>query len=150
MENATATDSWQMKPGCFNGVVQIPKQPRDVKTNFQGFLGMIRYYRQYIPNFSSISQPLNRLTRKGDEWVSGQDKQVAFNRLKEHLALAPVLGYPHLNFPYILDMDASGCEFGTVLFQVQEEPEHIIAFFSKMLKSAERNYCLTGGSCLPW
>jgi len=31
----------------------------------QPFLGLVRYYRQYIPDFAAIAQPLNRLTAKG-------------------------------------------------------------------------------------
>jgi len=31
----------------------------------RAFLGLVGYYRQYIPNFAGIAQPLNRLTAKG-------------------------------------------------------------------------------------
>ena len=44
---------------------------------------------------------------------------------------------------YILDTDASLDTIGTVLSQVQDGKERVIAFGSRTLSPAERNYCVT-------
>ena len=38
-----------------------PKTPKEVKQ----FLGLIGYYRKFVPRLSDLAQPLNALTRKG-------------------------------------------------------------------------------------
>jgi hypothetical protein len=41
-----------------------PKTPRQVRR----FLGMASWYRRFIPDFSRIAAPLNRLLKKGIRW----------------------------------------------------------------------------------
>jgi len=41
--------------------------PRDF-LELCAFLGLVGYYRQYIPGFAGVAQPLNRLTAKGFRW----------------------------------------------------------------------------------
>ena len=56
---------------------------------------------------------------------------------------APVLSYPDLTLPFILDTDASSVEIGAVLSQVVEGRERPVAYFSTALSQAQRNYCVT-------
>jgi len=84
----------------------------------QAFLGLVGYYRQYIPNFAGIAQPLNRLTAKGVRWQGTQAEQKAFDHLKDRLVDAPILAYPDPAKEYILDTDASNHNVGAVLSQV--------------------------------
>jgi len=51
--------------------------PRDLP-ELRAFLGLVGYYRQYIPSFAGVPQPLNRLTAKGD---SGSGRR----RSRKHL-----------------------------------------------------------------
>ena len=41
-----------------------PKTPKEVKQ----FLGLIGYYRKFMPRFSDLARPLNVLTRKNVEF----------------------------------------------------------------------------------
>ena len=63
--------------------------------------------------------------------------------LKQLLSTTPVLSYPDFNVESILDTDASNHDIGTVLSQVQDSVEKPIAFASRTLTKAERNYCVT-------
>ena len=56
---------------------------------------------------------------------------------------APVLAYPDPTSSYILDTDASADGLGAVLSQLQNGEERVIAYWSKSLSSAEKNYCVT-------
>ena len=66
-----------------------------------------------------------------------------FERLQQSLITAPILGYPEPQGTYILDTDASAYGIGGVLSQVQQGKERVIAYYSKTLSPAERNYCVT-------
>ena len=118
------------------------KEPGSVQ-DIQAFLGMVGYYRQYIDDFATVARPLTRLTSKDTPWEWGGKEKEAFVRLKEMLITAPILGYPEPHGEYVLDTDASACGIGGVLSQLQQGREKVIAYYSKTLTPAERNYRVT-------
>jgi hypothetical protein len=63
--------------------------------------------------------------------------------LKGALCAAPILAYPKPGEKFIVDTDVSNVEIGRVLSQVQDGHERVIAYYSKTLNKAERNYCVT-------
>lgn len=66
---------------------------------------------------------------------------MAFQELKTRLLTAPILAYPEVDGDeFILDTDATGYAIGGVLSQVQDGKERIIAYGSRCLDKAERNY----------
>ena len=134
--NGIATD-----PDKIEAIKSWPP-PRDLK-ELQAFLGTAGYYRQYLPDFATVARPLHQLTSKGTEWVWDTDAQEAFDELRRRLVTAPILGYPDPKLQYILDTDASDVGVGAVLSQVQQGKERVIAYYSKTLAPAERNYCVT-------
>ena len=95
-----------------------PKTPREVKQ----FLGLIGYYRKFIPRFSDLARPLNALTRKNVEFEWTQICQESFNLLKDSLMTEPILTYPDPYLPYVLCTDASKYAWACVLTQ---EKTHI-------------------------
>ena len=101
----------------------------------------------WLPPFRSVNihqrQPLHELTENGKEFSWTEDCEKAFHTLKEKLVSTPILAYPTCEGQFILDADASGVATGAVLSQVQDGIERVIAYFSRALKKAERNYCVT-------
>ncbi|KAK3105891.1 hypothetical protein FSP39_008017 [Pinctada imbricata] len=85
------------------------------KSEIQSFLGLAGYYRRFIANFSQIAQPLVNLTRKGVQFIWGDECQNSFEKLKEKLTSAPVLSFPTTDGMFILDTDASSNSIGAVL-----------------------------------
>jgi len=132
-----------------NGVATDPEKVRAIEdwvtpqdmTGLWAFLGLVGYYRQYIPDFARIAQPLNRLTAKGVTWQWTPVEQQAFDRLKGCLLTTPILAYPDPTLEYIFDTDASDQNVGAVLPQVQEGQEVVVAYYSKSLSPTARNYC---------
>ena len=117
----------------------VPETVKEV----QSFLGMAGYYRQYMPDFSTVAKPLSHLSNKDVTWCWGPECQEAFEEIKRRLTQAPILGYPDPRLTYILDTDASATGVGAVLSQAQKGKERVISYYSKTLDAAQRNYCVT-------
>ena len=81
----------------------------------RGFIGLVGWYRRFIPNFSDVAEPIVALTRKIARFNWTEKSQKAFEYLKESLSVVPLLAYPDVNSPYILYTDASHTCVGAVL-----------------------------------
>ena len=112
-------------------------------TETKSFLGLCAYYKNFIPRYGDIARPLNELSRSDVVFEWTDDCQKAFETLKDRLTTAPILAYPDLDAEFILDTDASNYAISGVLSQVQDGKERVIAYGSKTLNDAERNYCTT-------
>eukprot|EP00731_Ephydatia_muelleri_P006855 Em0003g1103a len=75
--------------------------------------------------------------------VSAEASQNAFEELKSRLVSPPILAYPDFKQPFLLHTDASDAAIGAVLSQVQGGTERVIAYWSRKLQKAERNYSTT-------
>ncbi len=109
----------------------------------RSYLGLVSYYRRFIPQFSEVAAPLHALTGKNTRFHWTEECEVAFRVLKEKLTTHPVVAMPDDVGEYVLDTDASNLAIGAVLSQVQEGQEKVIAYASRTLNAAERNYCVT-------
>lgn len=92
---------------------KAPKSP----TENRSFLGLARYYRRFIKNFSKIAKPLTLLTQKNKDYVWGDEQEKAFQLLKEKLCNAPVLTLPDGPNDFVVYCDASHQGFRCVLMQ---------------------------------
>ena len=90
-----------------------PKTPKEVKQ----FLGLIGYYRKFMPRFSDLARPLNVLTRKDVPFKWTHVCQESFELLKTCLMTEPILTYPDPNLPHVLFTDASKYAWACVLGQ---------------------------------
>ena len=69
-------------------------------------------------------------------------------RTKARLCSAHILAMPDFKQPFILDTDASNFAIGSVLSQRIDGKERPIAYASRTLTKAERQYCVTRMNCL--
>ena len=106
-------------PRKVRAVTEYPR-PNDLRA-LRAFLGLLSYYRRFIPRFYAIAQPLYSLTRKDTPFLWSADCETAFHQLKGQLTLAPVLAYPQFGKDFLLETDASGVGLGAVLSQKQED-----------------------------
>jgi len=81
--------------------------------------------------------------RKKVRFSWSQEAQEAFDRLKEALMEITSLSFPVPYLPCILDTDASDVAIGAVLSQKVDDDERPIAFFSRVMNPAQKQYCIT-------
>ena len=116
------------------------------------FLGLINFYRRFIPECAKIGQPLTDLssTKVSKEKAFNIDDQSfkAFQEIKVALANATLLAHPSPDAPYCLTVDASNFAIGAVLQQHIDGIWKSVSFFSKRLKPAETRYSTFGRELL--
>ena len=122
-----------------------PKNPTEIKS----FLGILGYYRGFIPRFAQLAKPLHDLTKIGVPFEWGPHQTESFQRLKQALLDAQALTRPDFAKPFLLDTDYSKIGIGATLSQLdQEGRERPVAFASRALHGAEENYSVTDGELL--
>ena len=112
-----------------------PRSADEVKR----FVAFANYYRKHIKDFAKLCSPLNKLTRKNEDFKWTEECERSFQYLKECFMNPPVLDYPNFSESNIftLHTDASGKALGAVLSNQNTRP---IAFASRALNKAELNY----------
>ncbi|PIK56413.1 hypothetical protein BSL78_06657 [Apostichopus japonicus] len=58
-----------------------PKTASEVRS----FLGLVQFVARFIPDLSTVSEPLRKLTRKNEQFRWGPEQNKAFNTLKDSL-----------------------------------------------------------------
>ena len=115
-------------------------EPRKVK-DIQSFLGFANFYRRFIHNFSALTVPLTRLTRKGTPWNFDTKCQNAFNALKAAFTSAPIPTHWQPDRPITIETDASDYALAAILSITTVDGEiHPVAFLSRTFTSTELNY----------
>ncbi len=140
------------------------KKPANVG-ELRAVLGLLSYYRQYVKDFSRLASPLYDLlkmprdtkvgTSQKRKWQTKQTSggvpsntpidwtdthQSTLEQLIDCLVQPPVLGFPEFSQPFILHTDASNQGLGAVLYQSQDGKLRVIAYGSRTLTAAEKNY----------
>jgi len=116
------------------------------KKQVRQVLGFLSYFREYIPNFADIAEPLTALTKKGkpDRVSWGQSEQQAFEQLKltslAHTSNTP-LAIMDCSKPFNLYVDASDYAAAAVLTQnIGGKLDKPVAFASVKLSPTQRNW----------
>ena len=81
--------------------------------------------------------------KKSRSFVWTAECREAFVRLKKALISPPILAMPEDTGQFYLDTDASDTAVGSVLSQMQNGVERVIAYAGRTLKPNERNWCIT-------
>ncbi|GFW58695.1 retrovirus-related Pol polyprotein from transposon 297 [Trichonephila clavipes] len=117
-----------------------PKNSKEVSK----FLGRAGWYQKFIPKYADICEPLYGLKKKGAKFNWSTEARDSFDKIKRALTKAPVLQLPNFTEQFNLFTDANGVRIDAVLSQNQRP----IAFASRTLNKAERNYTVTEQECL--
>ena len=132
-----------------NGISPLPDRvqairetppPTSVK-ELQRFLGMLNYYRRFIPKAAyHLFHLFEALKDKPKVLKWTEDCQHSFNAAKEALAATTLLRHPRHDAPLAITTDASNTAIGAVLEQRGPKGWEPLAFFSAKLQPNQRNW----------
>lgn len=119
--------------------------PPETVQGMRRFLGMINYYRRFIPHAAKFQASLvdavastNSKGAKPFPWTP--ELHEAFNACKQSLSTATLLQHPVNNAPLALFTDASSVHIGSCLQQQINGDWHPLAFFSKKLTTRQSEW----------
>ncbi|UYV66458.1 hypothetical protein LAZ67_4001743 [Cordylochernes scorpioides] len=133
-------------PGKIEAIINFPT-PKNT-TDVRGFIGLCSYYRRFVRNFANKAKPLHELLKNNTRFVWSKEQDESFQILKAALTTDPLLGHYKEEAETHLHTDASGHGIGAILIQIHEGEEKPIAYASRTLNAAEKNYSTTERECL--
>ena len=118
-----------------------PETPHAVRS----FLGMTNYCARFIPDYSTVTEPLRRLTQKTAKWEWTNREEEAFTTLKQLLTSDKIIAYFDPEKASTISVDASPVGLGAILTQPHEETgeKRVVAYASRSLTPVEQRYSQT-------
>ena len=121
-----------------------PHNSKEVKQ----FLGLVGYYRKFVPHFAALSRPLMKLTCKDKVFEWTHECKKAFNTLKESLCEQPILKYADTKKGYTLYTNASKYGWAGILTQLHTTKiegktittDHPVAYVSGLFRGSQLNW----------
>ena len=104
---------------------------------------MINFVSIFCPELQRLLKPIYDLIRKGRQFIWGEEQQKAFDEIKHRLQRPPVLHLPDKHGQFQLYSDTSKFATGSELYQIQNEQPRLIAYASKRMPEAAKNYSIT-------
>ena len=109
----------------------------------RSFAGMVNFVSLFCPELQKLLKPIHDLTRKGRQFLWGKEQQEAFDEIKHRLQRPPVLHLPDRHRHFQLYSDTSKFATGSALYQIQNRQPRLIAYASKRMPEAAKNYSIT-------
>ena len=109
----------------------------------QSFAGMVNFVSLFCPELQKLLKPIYDLTRKGRQFLWEKEQQQAFDEIKHRLQRPPVLHLPNRHGHFQLYSDTSTFATGSALYQIQNGQPKLIAYASKRMPEAAKNYSFT-------
>jgi hypothetical protein len=105
-------------------------------SKIRSVLGLVVYYRRFIPDFSKIAKPMTRLLEKDHKFSWTAECETSFCTLRTLLITTSVLAHPDIEKPFDVFCDTSRIGLGCVLMQDGK----VIAYASRQLRKHEIDY----------
>ena len=122
--------------------IQQLKPPTNIK-GYRSFARMVNFVSIFCPELQKFLKPIYELTKKVRHFIWGKEQQEAFDEIKARLQKPPVLSIPDKRGRFTLYSDTRKHATGSALYQVQDESPKLIAYMSKRMPEAARNYSIT-------
>lgn len=160
------------KPDLSNtdAITSLARNPPTTVKDVRRVLGLLGYYRRFIPDFARTAKTMFDLLKapdlqkvqtktsspKSNRNLQGQllpktpikweeKHQAALESLITSITSPPILAYPDFSKQFVLHTDASADGLGAVLYQEQENIMKVIGYASRSLTPAEKNYHMHSG-----
>ena len=122
--------------------IQKLEPPMTIK-GCRNFVGMVNFVSIFCPELQRLLKPIYDLTRKGRQFIWGEEQQKAFDEIKQRLQRPPVLHLPDRHGQFQLYSDTSKFATGSMLYQIQNGQPRLIAYGSQRMPEAAKNYSIT-------
>jgi transposase InsO family protein len=119
----------------------LPEFARQLKSA----LGLFNYFRDFVPNHSTIVQPLQALIpeyRRSNRIVWNEEARLAFTSIKQLINDCPTMYFLLPEGELYLYTDASDYGIGGYLYQIVDAKERPVAFISKSLTSTQLKWAI--------
>ena len=103
---------------------------------------MVNFVSIFCPDIQQLLKSIYDLTRKGRQFILGQEQQTAFDEIKNRLLKPPVLHLPDKKGRFQLYSDTSKFAMGSALYQIQNSKPKLIVYVSKRMPDAARKYSI--------
>ena len=123
-------------------ILDFPK-PKDRK-QLRQFLGVVSFYRRFIPHASHILAVLTNLLWKDVKFLWDDQTEAAFIQVKAILSRDPILKAPDLTRQFTISVDCSQVAAGAVLMQKYDDILHPVAYLSQKLNAYQQKQESTG------
>lgn len=122
--------------------------PEDAKA-LRIFLGLVNYFKRFIPNYSTLTYPLRSLLRNDTKYVWNPEAQTCFDNLKNSLTSDSCTAYFDEKKPIYVYTDASPVGVLCILVQMTDAKEpKTISYSSQALTLTEQKYSQLERECL--
>ena len=118
-------------------------KPPTTQKGCRSFAGVVNFVSIFCPELQKLLKPIYEPTKKGRPFVWGEEQQKAFDEIKSRLLKPPVLSMPDRRGRFLLYSDTSKFATGSALYQVQDGKPKLIAYMSKRMPEAAKNYIIT-------
>ena len=118
-------------------------EPPTMIKGCRSFVGMVNFVSLFCPELQKLLKPIYNLTKKGRQFIWGKEQQQAFDEIKHRLQRPPVLHLPDRYGRFQLYSDTSKFATGSALYQIQNGQPRLIAYASKRMPEATKNYSIT-------
>ena len=104
---------------------------------------MVNFVSLFCPELQKLLKPIYNLTRKDRQFLWEKEQKQAFDKIKCRLQRPPVLHLPDRHGCFQLYSDTSKFATGSALYQIQNGQPRLIAYASKRMPEAAKNYSIT-------
>ena len=118
-------------------------KPHTTVKGCRSFVGMVNFLSMFCQDLQNLLKPIYDLTRNDRPFNWGQEEQRAFEEIKSRLQKPPILHLPDNKGRFPLYSDTSKHATGNTLYQIQNGKPKLIAYASKRLPGAAKNYSIT-------
>ena len=132
-------DSKGIRPEKVNAIKQFPLPSS--KLDVQHLLGMVNFYRQFLPRLAHIARPLmDSLSKAKKDFTITLEMITTINQVKDAISKATLLVHPRRDATLSITTDTSDTTIGGVLHQHHQGRLEPLSFFSHRLSNPESRY----------
>ncbi len=140
-----SSDGIRKNPAKVRALVEMPP-PRD-KEGVKRLQGFFSWVITFVPNFSSIFEPISRVAKKDARFVWGTPQQGAFDKLKVILSKDIVLHGINYRFEIFVKTDACEYGIGFYMYQIIDGKEVVVFYGSATLTDSQRLWNICEKEC---